>query len=853
MKEHFSQSTTKTPEEIAQDLEASLEEGLSREEAEKRLKNYGKNEIEVKSLPWWRVLFRQFTSPFVYLLVGSALLSVFFGEYFNAFMILIFVLVNSVLGFYQEFKSEQTIKLLKKYMVHHALAIREGKEEVVESTNLVPGDIIIVDDGDIIPADIRFFKENNLLVDESILTGESAPVKKSIGKMATQTSQVHQAKNIGFSGTTIVDGRGFGIIFATGKDTIIGDIAKLSEKTVRVSSFEKGITQFSNFILKIIIVTLFLVFFVNILIKGREANIAQLFIFTIALAVSVIPEALPLVTTFSLSRGALRLAKNKVVVKRLSSIEDLGSIEILCTDKTGTLTKNALTVDDVYPFPNYSGEDRARRAIVYGNLASSLDVVRKHQPNNAFDMALSDKLAHNDQKHIMEYEKVKQIPFDPERRRNCVVVRTGAKHELIVRGAPEEVIALSSNVSPEAKKDLYEWFSRAGKDGKRVIAVGSREIEYKESLDVSEHEMGISLIGLISFIDPLKPSTLDAIKKANTLGIKVKILTGDSIDVAGAVAQKIQLIASSAEAITGADLDEMSITEQKKAVENFSVFARVSPQQKYKIIQILQEKHEVGFLGEGINDAPALKIANVAIAVYGAADIAKDAADIVLLKNSLKVVIDGIHQGREVFANTIKYIKATLTSNFGNFYAVAISSLFISFLPMLPLQILLLNLLSDFPMIAIATDSVDTDELKKPKNYNIREIAIMATILGAVSTFFDFVFFGIFYRISPGVLQTNWFIGSILTELVLLFSIRTHFVFYKAKRPSSMVFILTIVASLITFILPFTKFGQDTFKFVQPSATYMAIIVGIVLAYFVSTECVKFLYYKFSNNNKTAR
>ena len=853
MKEHFSQSTTKTPEEIAQDLEASLEEGLSREEAEKRLKNYGKNEIEVKSLPWWRVLFRQFTSPFVYLLVGSALLSVFFGEYFNAFMILIFVLVNSVLGFYQEFKSEQTIKLLKKYMVHHALAIREGKEEVVESTNLVPGDIIIVDDGDIIPADIRFFKENNLLVDESILTGESAPVKKSIGKMATQTSQVHQAKNIGFSGTTIVGGRGFGIIFATGKDTIIGDIAKLSEKTVRVSSFEKGITQFSNFILKIIIVTLFLVFFVNILIKGREANIAQLFIFTIALAVSVIPEALPLVTTFSLSRGALRLAKNKVVVKRLSSIEDLGSIEILCTDKTGTLTKNALTVDDVYPFPNYSGEDRARRAIVYGNLASSLDVVRKHQPNNAFDMALSDKLAHNDQKHIMEYEKVKQIPFDPERRRNCVVVRTGAKHELIVRGAPEEVIALSSNVSPEAKKDLYEWFSRAGKDGKRGIAVGSREIEYKESLDVSEHEMGISLIGLISFIDPLKPSTLDAIQKANTLGIKVKILTGDSIDVAGAVAQKIQLIASSAEAITGADLDEMSITEQKKAVENFSVFARVSPQQKYKIIQILQEKHEVGFLGEGINDAPALKIANVAIAVYGAADIAKDAADIVLLKNSLKVVIDGIHQGREVFANTIKYIKATLTSNFGNFYAVAISSLFISFLPMLPLQILLLNLLSDFPMIAIATDSVDTDELKKPKNYNIREIAIMATILGAVSTFFDFVFFGIFYRISPGVLQTNWFIGSILTELVLLFSIRTHFVFYKAKRPSSMVFILTIVASLITFILPFTKFGQDTFKFVQPSATYMAIIVGIVLAYFVSTECVKFLYYKFSNNNKTAR
>lgn len=850
MQEQFFKRTTQTPEEIAYDLEVSLDLGLSQEVAQKRFISYGANEVGMKRTQWWQILLRQFSSPFVYLLVGAALLSVFFGEYFDAFMILIFVLFNSALGFYQEFKSEHTLTLLRKFVTRRALVIRDGKEKIIQSAELVPGDIIIVDNGDIIPADIRFFKENNLLVNESVLTGESVPARKTTTPLVSPAYQPYQAHNIGFSGTTCVGGRGYGIVFATGKDTMIGDIAKLSTETARVSSFEKGLKKFSNFILKVILITLAIVFFVNIFIKGDEANVIELFVFSIALAVSVIPEALPLVTTFSLSRGALKLAKNKVVVKRLSSIEDLGSIEILCTDKTGTLTENTLTIDSIYPYPNTLGENRVREIMLCGCLASSSGEKKKHEPNNAFDLAFLDKLSPVQKRELLEYSEVKQIPFDPERRRNCVIVRGKMRHELIVRGAPEDIFNISSNIPDEAFRAIKEWITEEGNQGKRVIAMGKKEISYDETLDVLQYEKDISLMGLVSFIDPLKHSAIEAVKKAKVLGISVKILTGDNPQVAGAVAHTIGIADDSSDVITGSDLDEMNLQDQIAAVEKFSVFARVTPQQKYKIIQILEKNYEVGFLGEGINDAPALKVANVAIVVHDASDIAKDAADIVLLKKSLKVIIDGIEVGRGVFANTIKYIKATLSSNFGNFYAVAISTFFIPYLPMLPLQILLLNILSDFPMIAIATDTIDPEELKKPRNYNIREIALLASILGIVSTFFDFIFFGMFFRMSPeGILQTNWFIGSILTELVLLFSIRTHFVFYKAKFPSPILFILSALAVAMTIILPFTVFGREVFKFVRPNFSHVLLIAGIVVAYFIITESVKVAYYRYSRDS----
>lgn len=367
---------------------------------------------------------------------------------------------------------------------------------------------------------------------------------------------------------------------------------------------------------------------------------------------------------------------------------------------------------------------------------------------------------------------------------------------------------------------------------------------------VKDEEKNLTLVGLLSFVDPIKPSAKKAVEQAEKLGVKIKILTGDSQEVAGAVAYQIGLIKKTTDVITGEILDNLPDEEKTLAVEKNSVFARVSPDQKYNIIKLLQENNEVGFLGEGINDAPALKIANVGLVVDSASDIARESTDIILLKKSLEVIIDGIKEGRKVFANTIKYIKATLASNFGNFFAVATASLLIDYLPMLPLQILLLNLLSDFPMIAIATDNVDSQELQKPKSYNLKEIAFLATVLGIVSTVFDFIFFAMFYRIGPAVLQTNWFIGSILTELILLFSIRTKFIFFKAKPPSRILYWLSGLAILVTVILPFTGFGQTVFKFTRPQANQLWLIFGLVICYFIITEIVKHFYYRLEEHKE---
>lgn len=837
----FSAFTTLSRVDIARQLRTSLTEGLSSAEAGRRLREHGLNRIIGSEVSWLHILSRQFASPFIYMLVAASVLAYILGEVIDGSMIILFVLINAVLGFYQEYRSEQTVRLLQKYVVHRAQVIRDGKEQTVESTQIVSGDLIILSPGDIVPCDIRLVSDERLQVNESILTGETVSVTKSSSPSAARETQIYKATNMCFSGTVVVSGEACGIATATGRETVIGDIAKLTTETVHVSTFEKGIARFSKFILRLILVTLVCMFVANIAIKGHGADIPELIIFSIALAVSVIPEALPVVTTFSLSRGALRMAKNKVVVKRLSAIEDLGSIEILCTDKTGTLTENIMTVADQYA--------HASAPVIRLAALASHPPKGGHESENAFDEAIWKALDTDGRSAVNAAHMLHELPFDPSTRRNVVVTRDGDRHLLISRGAPEEVLRRSRDVSPELRQRVSGWMSAQGRRGRRVIAVSWKVVEMPG--DITGEERDLTFAGLVAFEDPLKPTTLDAVQTAKTLGVQVKILTGDSPDVAGAVGYQIGLATSPDDVMTGDELDQLPLHEQEAAVFRTSVFARVSPEQKYRIIQILQKSHEVGFLGEGMNDAPALKIANVALVVHDASDIAREAADIVLLKKSLHVIVDGIREGRQVFANTTKYIKATLTSNFGNFYAVAVASLLIDFLPMLPLQILLVNLLSDFPMIAIAADTVDSADLQTPRKYDIKEIAMFATILGVVSTIFDFIFFGLFYRISPEVLQTNWFIGSILTELLLLFSIRTRFLFTRARRPSGILIWLSVSACIATLVIPFLPFAQETFHFTPPTMTHFFIIIGVAVAYFAVTEIVKLMYVRFTNHQTT--
>ncbi len=524
-------------------------------------------------------------------------------------------------------------------------------------------------------------------------------------------------------------------------------------------------------------------------------------------------------------------------MKRLTAIEDLGGIEVLCTDKTGTITENKLTVAEI------KATDQAQT--LQAAAWACLEVVQdqSQQPNNAFDLAIWRALTDQQRATVVHTRRLDEIPFDPQRRRNSALIESDHKRQLIVRGAPELICTFCNLTAADC--DAIKRFEAAeGYHGRRVIAVASKPWS-DDHYSVEAETSKLNYLGCISFVDPIKESTPAAIKHAQQLGVAVKMLTGDGKEVAGAVAASIGLVEKAEAVLLGAELEAMPPARQLEAVRRYQVFARISPQQKYRIIELLQQQNlHVGFLGEGINDAPALKKANIALVVQGASDIAREAADIILLKQSLEVIIDGIREGRAVFANSIKYIQATLSSNFGNFYAVAIVSLFIDFLPMLPLQILLVNLLSDFPMISIAADRVDATELTRPKSYHVKDILLLATFLGIVSTVFDFAYFAIFKDLSPSGLQTNWFIGSIITELLFLFSIRTRGFLLRGARPAGVIIGLSVLAAAATIAIPYTTFGQRIFQFISPSWQQLVLILGVALVYLIVTEAVKKLYFK---------
>ncbi|MEK7182110.1 MAG: HAD-IC family P-type ATPase [Patescibacteria group bacterium] len=818
-------------------LQGSLS-GLDPEEAEHRYQKGTREHIKKQDGFLWKIIRRRAKSSFLYILAVAAVLSFFLGQFIEALLILLFIAVNITLETYQEYHSEKAAQMLKRYLVTHSRVRRKGQVISVESDKIVVGDIVILEVGDRLPADIRFFSVNGLEIDESIMTGESMSVAKTNALLQTPPVEMNEAKNIGFAGTVVTAGKGEGIVFAIGKESAFGDIATLSEETERVTPFEKEIAVFSKFILKLVLFTLALIFFVNILIRGGETNIVELLIFSLALAVSVIPEALPVIITVALSRGSLRLAQKKVVVKRLSAIEDLGSIEVLCTDKTGTLTENALSVANIK-------SDNSKECIEAAFTACLENPTDRASLHDAFDLALFRTLTLDEREEAGRLKRIDAMPFDPEQRKNSVLLEGASQYKIVVRGAPEAVIAQSNDMDLYTTKALMDWVAQAGKKGERVLAVAERTFSSRPTFH--EYDQGqLRFLGLISFSDTLKKDVKETLKKAKRMNVQVKILTGDSPEVSGAVGYAVGLISDPTKVYTGKQLDEMSYEKKREAIFEGVVFARVSPRQKYEIIKVLQEKQEVGFLGEGINDAPALKLANVALVVQGASDIAREAADIVLLRKSLEAVIDGISEGRIIFGNILKYLKVTLTANFGNFYSVALASLLLPFLPLLPIQILLLNLLSDFPMLAIATDHIDDEELEKPKNYQVHSIVLLAILFGAVSSIFDFTLFSIFSKVSPETMQTAWFLLSVITEIVLIFSLRSRFSFFRAKRASLPLIVLSGIILVIVLALPFTALAP-ALHFVRPDGFLILVVAILSVTYFLATEAMKRFYYQHFN------
>ena len=825
----------------------SRETGLTKDEASALQKTFGLNEVKTKEVSFANILFRQFKSAFFYLLFIAGIIAFALGQNIEGLLILIFASINVSFGFWQEYRAQKTTNALRQYLARQAKVIRNKKEQIIDSRFLVPGDIVILEAGDVVASDLRLLESSDLAINESVLTGESQPVNKTSDKILN-IKAIFEAKNIAFSGTAVVSGKGRGIVINTGKNTEFGKVAKLTASIIRPSIYEKELTDFSKIIFKTVFITFLVIFALNLILK-RQPNLSYFIIFCLALIVGIVPEALPVVVSSSLSRGALKLLRKKVVVKRLSSIEDLGDMEILCTDKTGTLTENKLKVETVI-------SNDKDKCLLYALLASSF--LKKEILSNPFDIAISEVI--KDKNSAKNFKLIEEAPFDFKRLRNIVLLKnTEGKEILISRGAAEAILGISSEFDFEQSKKIGEEIKNREKQGERILAVAFKEISPGENFKEADFERNekkgsserseegsynnLRFLGYISFSDPLKETAHLAVKLAKKLKVKIKIITGDSKEVAGKIALDVGLIDDATKVILGTELEDLNEEELFKKCEEFFVFARIAPETKLKIIKALQKKYEVGFLGEGINDAPALKVANVGIAVKEATDVSRDAADILLLDSDLKVIIEGIREGRIIFANINKYIKCTLSANFGNFYSIAIMSLILPFLPMLPPQILLENILSDAPLIAISNDSVDIQELRRPKVYALSKTFPHIFILAIISSAFDFIFLAIFHKQPQALIQTLWFTLSLITEIILIFSIRTRHVFWKTAKPGKILVISSISIVIFTLLLPFLRFGRTLFSFSPPQVSSLLIICLLGLAYLIANELAKKLYF----------
>ena len=754
--------------------------------------------------------------------------------------------VNTILGFYLEFRADRAVDELRKILSFNTIVVRDGKKVAVDASTLVPGDFLYLTIGDVVPADIRLLDVDDLQTDESVLTGESASTAKNVSPIMLDEPLPHQLSNIALMGSTVSNGSGNGLVVATGKRTYFGKVALSLSASPPMTAFQKSLASFGNFLIKLIMILTFFIFIVNSIL-GR--GILESLIFSLALAVGIIPEALPVVITVGLSNGALRLSKKKVVVKKLETIEDIGNIDILCTDKTGTLTQNEIKVQEIVNPYSIADPDLTKYAllsspaIIEGDriLGNPIDVaIWHHAKDTGFDTT-----------SLNSFEHIKEISFAYNRRRVSVVVENEDHRYLISKGAPESILEVSTEIGKiqEAKpltqpnEDLSHVINKYRQAGTRLIALAGKEIERKENY-LPEDEKNLTLLGLVVLSDPIKEDASEAIKQLESLEIKLKILSGDDQVVTADVCNKLGVDIGE-KVFTGMDIAKMSEAEMSHALEESNVFGRVTPDQKYAIVSTLKKKgHTVGFLGDGVNDAPALKAADAGISVESGVQVAKEAASIILLEKSLSVISDGVIEGRKAFGNMVKYIMNTTSANLGNMFTLAIVSLVLPFIPLLPSQILLTNLVSDVPLLTISTDSLDPESLRSPKKWDISKIAKFALFFGLISSIFDLItIFSLVYWLQAGqeLFRTGWFIESVLSEILVTFSIRTRRRFYES-RPSNLLIIASVIMGLATLVIVYSPIGPF-FEFVQPPLWFLGLIFGILIVYFFMVEVVKHFFF----------
>jgi len=833
-------------ENVLSKLNSSLN-GLTSENAERALEVYGYNEVAKKQRRAAIVEFIfRFRNPLVLILLIAGIVSGLFGELTNSIIIFTIVLMSVALDFLQETRAEKAAEELKDRVATRATAIRDGIKKEIKLSEMVPGDVIFLSAGDVIPADARMITSKDFFVDQSALTGESFPAEKtptSVGHECVAT--VAEWSNYLFMGTSVMSGSATAVVVKTGSSTEYGKLVQKIVERRPETDFEKSLRRFGYMIMEVTILLVFFVFIGRVLFL-REVDtrvVLDSLLFAIALAVGLTPELLPMILSLNLSKGAIAMSKKGVIVKRLASIQNFGSMDVLCTDKTGTLTENRVTL---ILHVDVDGKE-SEKVLHYSYLNSLFQTGLR----NPLDEAI---LEHKED--AKAYQKVDEVPFDFTRRRVSVVVEYERQRFFITKGASEEIIQICSyyeldkqtfDMTPEIHKKIEQKYLDLSSEGFRVLGICYKKLKEEKPTYTTKDENDMVFLGFIAFMDPPKESAKESLQLLKKYGIELKILTGDNELVTRKVCEQMGFEIRGM--ILGSNIAKMGDDALSHIVEEVNIFARVTPAQKDRIISALKNNgHSVGFLGDGINDAPSMKVADVSVSVDNAVDVAKESADIILLHKDLTVLGQGVLEGRKTFGNTMKYVLMGISSSFGNMFSAAGASLFLSFLPMLPIQILLNNLLYDLSESTIPTDNVDPEYIERPKRLDVSFVRNYMLYFGPISSVFDFLTFYVMLNVfdawnNAPVFQTAWFIESLCTQTLVIFAIRTRrFPFFKS-RPSKPLLISSLIVIALAILLPLTPVGS-WLGFEEPSPffyVFLAIFVGV---YLMMVEILKRFFYK---------
>ena len=847
--------------------------GLTAKEAASRLGTYGSNEVVKRKQASIVIEFLlHFKSPMTIILIIAAIIAGAVKDTTDTIIILVIVLLSVTLDFTQEYRAEKAADALRKRVATTVATLRDDTKQDIEVSGLVPGDVIALSAGDIVPADARIISSKDFFVDQSALTGESFPVEKTVDPLINWDKlETGKWNNYLFMGTSVTNGTATAVVTRTGGSTEYGKIAKKSAGKKPETEFERGLRRFGVLIMKVTFVLVILVFLFNALFK-RGALESMLF--AVALAVGMTPELLPMILSINLARGATAMSKKGVIVRRLAAIQNFGSMDVLCADKTGTLTENVVTV---ILHVDLDGKD-SEKVFLYSLLNSRYQTGLKSPLDEAI-------LRHKKVK-AEQYQLVDEVPFDFVRRRLSVVVRENQEDLMITKGAPEEIFKVITHyelneqvlgLTDKVTSRIEGQYQDLSSQGYRVLGVSySRISEHKSTYSVAD-ENDMVFLGFIAFMDPLKETAGESLELLRQSGVKLKVLTGDNEIIASKICKQLgfqlyqyrrgKRFDSTVGRVTrtvelepinimrSSEIDGMSDGALAVAVESNDVFTRVTPAQKNRIMSALKANgHVVGFIGDGINDTPSMKVADVSISVTNAVDIAKESADIILLRNDLKVISDGVTEGRRTFANTMKYIMMAMSSNFGNMLSAAAASLFLPFLPMLPGQILLNNLMYSFAQLTIPTDNVDHEYVKQPRRLETAFIRNFMIFFGPISSIFDFLTFFVmlvvFHAKAP-LFQTAWFIESLFTQTLVIFAIRTTIIPFYRSKPSKILVLNIAVVLIVAIALPFTLLGKY-FGFTSLPLNFLLLLVAFIVAYIGLVEIVKVWFYRrYSNLGST--